>query len=132
MTTVTRRQLWLGLFLAALVLLLCASLLRGEERPRPMPRPMPVTMVVEVTAVQPYGPAYRAGLEVGDRILEIDGRRIRGLPELRQMLYDAGESARLTVRQVRTGKEATVYVYPERGRIGIDARMVEVRERYPY
>jgi C-terminal processing protease CtpA/Prc len=131
MTTVIRSRLWFGLLLAALLLLLLWATLLGAERPRPAPRP---TLVVQITAVQPYGPAYRAGLEVGDRILEIDGRQVRGLVELRQLLSDAGDSARLTVRQRRTGKEATVHVYPERGRIGVDARMIEAQpdRRYPY
>lgn len=131
MTTVIRARLWLGLLMAALLLLLLCATVLGQERVRPMPRP---TLVVEVTAVQPYGPAYRAGLEVGDRITEIDGRRVRSLPELRQLLTDAGDSARLTVWQRRTRKEATVYVYPEDGRIGIDARLIEAYPygRYPY
>jgi C-terminal processing protease CtpA/Prc len=130
MTTVIRSRLWFGLLLAALMLLLLCATVLGADRPRPAPRPL----VVEITAVQPHGPAYRAGLEVGDRILEIDGRQVRGLPELRRMLSDAGDSARLTVRQRRTGRDATVYVYPERGRIGMDARMIEAvpDRRYPY
>ena len=134
MLTVARPRLWVGLIAAALLLLLLATLLRGQERIRPIPRPG--VSVVEVTAVQPRGPAYRAGLEVGDRILEIDGVRIRSLSELQRSLYEAGYSARLTVQQRRTGREATVYVYPESGRIGIDARMVEAYPypygRYPY
>jgi S1-C subfamily serine protease len=103
----------------------------AQDRLRP---PLPLRLVVEITAVQPYGPAYRAGLEVGDQILEVEGIQVRSLPALRQLLQDAGNCARLTVQQRRTGRAATIYVYPSEGRIGIDARMVEAYpdSRYPY
>jgi C-terminal processing protease CtpA/Prc len=131
MTTVKTREHWVALFVVAIILvLLLAGMLLGQERYRP-----PVTAtVVEITAVQPYGPAYRAGLEVDDRILEVGGVGVRSLAELRQLLGDAGDYARLTVQDRRTGKLATVHVYPERGRIGIDARMVVAYPyaRYPY
>jgi S1-C subfamily serine protease len=106
----------------------------AQERLRPPLLPRPVALVVEITAVKPFGPAYRAGLEVGDQILEVGGVRVRSLPELRRLLTDADDHARLTVRQRRTGREASVHVYPEGGRIGIDARMVETYPygRYPY
>jgi S1-C subfamily serine protease len=114
----------------AVAVLLLAGQLFAAMPPRVLPPlPRPSTLVVEVTAVQPYGPAYRAGIEVGDRILEVDGVRVRNLVELRRLLTSAGDYARLTVQQRRTGKDATVHVYPDRGRIGIDARMVEA---YPY
>lgn len=117
---------------ALLALLLAAGQAAAQGRIRPPPRPVP--LVVEITAVQPFGPAYRAGLEVGDRILEVDGTRVASLAELRRLLADAGDYARLSVRGRRTGSEAEVHVFPERGRIGIDARMVEAYpdRRYPY
>jgi C-terminal processing protease CtpA/Prc len=129
MTTAIRRHVWLALLLAALVLLLFASLVRGHQGPRVIPPSVPA---VEVTAVQPHGPADRAGLEVGDHVLSVDGTRVLSPSELRRLLYDAGESARLMVRRGRTGKEVIVIVYPESGRIGIEARMGEDRERYSF
>lgn len=122
-----------GLSTAAVLLgLLLAGDSHAQDRDRLLPRPGPV--VVEITAVQPFGPAYRAGLEVGDRILEVEGSPARSLSELRQLLHAAGYSARLTVLDHRTRRQSSVYVYPEEGRIGIDARMVPAYPfgRYPF
>jgi S1-C subfamily serine protease len=120
--------------LAGIVILLLPALAPAQGSLRlPLP-PRPVSPVVEITAVEPFGPAYRAGLEVGDRILEVDGVRARSLLELRRLPIEAGYAARLTVWQRRTGRDATVHLYPKEGRIGIDARMVEAYPygRYPY
>jgi C-terminal processing protease CtpA/Prc len=113
----------------SLIILAGPSAALAQDR---WPLPRPLVLVVEVTAVEPSGPASRAGLEVGDRILEVDGVAVRSLPELRRLLHAAGDSARLTVRQRRTGKGASVHVYPEGGRIGIDARMVVASPESPY
>jgi S1-C subfamily serine protease len=123
---------WASLGLAGLVLLLIAGS-PADTYPRPIP-PVRGEWVVEITAIQPNGPAFRAGLEVRDQILEIDGVKVSSLPHLRRLLIAADYSARLTVLNWRTGKEVAVYVYPDAGRIGIDARMVLALppRRYPY
>jgi len=112
---------WRAALLAAVPLLaLTAAVANGMERLRP---PL-MARAVEITYVQPGSPAWRAGLEVGDRIAEVDGVRIQVLDDLRAALYRAEYSARLTIINVRNGETATVYVYPQAGKIGIGARMV--------
>jgi len=109
---------------AVLLVLLLAAALRAEQ-PRILPlEPLPLRGQIEITWVQPFSPAYRAGVEVGDRIVEVNGVAVQTLPALRTALYAAGSSARLTVLNRRTGDYQTVYVYPIDGRIGIDARVV--------
>lgn len=128
---------WGAVGLAGLLLLALVALAPAEDRSkliRPRP-PIRGVLVVQITAVEPSGPAWRAGLEVRDQIREVDGVQITNLAQLRRSLVDAGYSARLTVVNWRTGREATLYVYPnEDGRIGIDARMVMIAppSRYPY
>jgi S1-C subfamily serine protease len=122
-----------GLALVASLLASAAVTAEPDVRLRPIP-PRQGKWVVEITAVEPGGPGYRAGLEVRDRILEVDGVRVTSLPHLRRLLMAVDYSARLTILNWRTGRDATVHVYPEDGRIGIDARMVLVLppRRYPY
>jgi S1-C subfamily serine protease len=119
--------------LALVAILLASAAAEADVWPRPVP-PGRGQWVVEITAVEPGGPAYRAGLEVRDCILEIDGVRPTSLPHLRKLLPAADYSARLTILNHRTRHDVTVYVYPEDGRIGIDARMTLALppRRYPY
>jgi membrane-associated protease RseP (regulator of RpoE activity) len=130
-TTATGRAL--TALAAVLPLAAATAAIAADVRPRPIPD-YRGEWVVEVTAVEPRGPADRAGLEVRDRILEVNGVRVTSLAQLRRLLNAADDSARLTVVNWRTARETTVYVYPEGGRIGIDARMVLAYppRRYPY
>jgi serine protease Do len=59
---------------------------------------------VLVTAVEPEGPAAKAGVKVGDVLLEVAGEKIESGSDLRQALEDvkAGEEVALTVQ--RDGK----------------------------
>jgi S1-C subfamily serine protease len=65
-------------------------------RPAAPPRPwlgMYVTMVEEqavVAGLAPGGPAERAALKVGDRVLEVAGRRVKGLAELFRAIWKQG------------------------------------------
>jgi hypothetical protein len=113
---------WAATALMAAMLLTTAAA-ASDIHPR-LIRPPRDEWVVEITAIERSGPADRAGLEVRDRILEVDGVRVASLAHLRRLLESVGYSARLTVLSWRTGRETTAWVYPEDGRIGIDARMV--------
>jgi len=107
-----------------LVALLLAATARGEQPRLLPPEVLPQRGLIEITWVQPNGPVYRAGLEIGDRIVEVNGVAVQTLPALRAALLSAGYSARLTVLNRRTADYLSVYVYPIDGRIGIDARVV--------
>ncbi len=93
------------------------SLQRGEQLQRITARPEPtgpnevgdLGLTAErpsiVTALEPGMPAERAGLQVGDEILAVDGMPIRALlPQLRKHLSEKQDQpVRLTVR--RQGRE---------------------------
>jgi len=70
---------------------------------------------VDVRTVMPGGPADKAGLKVGDRLLTIDGRWTDSLEDL----YDAAGYARagtnVPVRVKRDGKEMELTVVPKKG-----------------
>lgn len=110
--------------MAVLIGLVLVATVRAEQPRLLPPELVPQRGLIEITWVQPNGPAYRAGLEIGDRILEVNGIAVQTLPSLRGALLSAGPSARLTVLNHRTREYLTVYVYPIDGRLGIDARVV--------
>jgi S1-C subfamily serine protease len=89
---------------------------------------------VRVTAVQPSGPAARAGLEPGDVVVRVDDRRVDGPVELGQALRDAGSSVLLTYVDNQTGWTGRTLVQPVAGRIGVNAERVPLASagRYPY
>lgn len=64
----------------------------------------------KVTALQEGGPAQRAGFELGDLIVGIDGRIVGDMDSLNRILAQAGGQATLTVRDVRSGKSVPVPV----------------------
>ena len=69
---------------------------------------------VRVVEVPPEGPAERSGLRAGDRILEVDGTKVAGLPSERvQKLLsgDVGSTARLLV--LRDGRRVELEVARE-------------------
>ncbi len=63
----------------------------------------PSTDGVEVVAVFAGSLAERHGLEVGDRILSINGRPLFDGADFRRALAESGPVARLRIRDVRTG-----------------------------
>jgi S1-C subfamily serine protease len=87
--------------------------------------------VALITAVDPYGPAARAGMTAGDRIVSVNETRIMSLDDLNRALRDAGSTARITYIRVENEQTTSVYVYPDYGKIGIDAVMIEMYPHYP-
>jgi serine protease Do len=63
-----------------------------------------------VDTVQPGGAADRAGIRVGDSIVDIDGRPVRSLADLRTRLYAEAPGTALTVTYDRSGTKSTVGV----------------------
>jgi serine protease Do len=63
-----------------------------------------------VDTVQPGGAAARAGIRVGDSIVDIDGKPVRSLADLRTRLYAEPPGATLTVTYDRNGSASTVGV----------------------
>jgi S1-C subfamily serine protease len=63
-----------------------------------------------VDTVQPNGAAAQAGIQVGDSIVDIDGRPVRSLADLRTRLYADPPGATVTVTYDRNGTTATVGV----------------------
>jgi serine protease Do len=92
-----------------------------------------------VTAVQPGGPAEKAGLRVGDEILRVDGKAPAGLVEFNDLVGEArdhkvslalrGKRDPLTVQltpfsdliKQRTGLTLTDLTREEAGRLGVQA-----------
>jgi len=68
---------------------------------------------VEVVDVMPGGPAARAGLRPEDVLVEVDGRRVDGVPAL-QALLDGGAVGRaLDLVVLRAGRELRLRAVPE-------------------
>ena len=74
---------------------------------------------LRISSVSYFSPAARAGLERGDAILEVDGRKVRTPEDLHQLLHATGQRGMLTVRDARTGRVRDVRVFPIHGHIGV-------------
>lgn len=101
------------------ILLLCLWLLPGSVFAREL---VPVGQVIglelrdDTVTVAAFdeslgAAAKTAGLEVGDRILRIDGRQIRSVEDVRQALEQSGGT--VTVAVIRDGREKVCKISPE-------------------
>jgi regulator of sigma E protease len=74
--------------------------------------------------VVPGGPAWKAGLQTGDLVTHVDGRRVLGFADLQTEVAFSGENERLVLTVVRGGKTMEITVEPKyseaRGMPGID------------
>jgi membrane-associated protease RseP (regulator of RpoE activity) len=66
---------------------------------------------LQITGLTPGMPAQRAGLEVGDIIVSINGRPTANVGDLRAALAASNGQASLAVRDVRTGQQTFVPVW---------------------
>jgi S1-C subfamily serine protease len=65
---------------------------------------------LKVVRVVPNSPAATAGIEVGDVLVAADGRSVDSEDQLQAAFRSSGGSLQLTVRDVRSGREASVMV----------------------
>lgn len=63
---------------------------------------------VMISEVTPDGPAYTAGLEVGDVVFEVEGEPIRSARALQQSVSRGGVGNTLEIRLMRNGSEITI------------------------
>jgi S1-C subfamily serine protease len=94
--------------------------LTAQTRPldRPLGRRLGVTdpHVVEVVAVEPTGPAARAGLRQGDWLVSLDGRATTTVDELHRCLAAAVIGVPLAVGVIRDGNLRQLAVTPTESR----------------
>lgn len=69
---------------------------------------LPENQGLEVTAVNPGGPAERAGFQSGDVIEKIAGEAVQSIEDLHRVLSGRPKAVRFTLR--RAGKEETIEV----------------------
>ncbi len=85
-----------------------------------------VPFVRAEVVVGPGGPAWKAGLQTGDLVTHVDGRRVLGFTDLQTEVAFSGEGESLTLTVERDGKTLEITVVPEysdvRGMPGIDVQ----------
>jgi len=77
--------------------------------------PRPVTGVY-VENVANDSPASRAGVKVGDIVVEFDGERVRSVRNFRRLVEETPPSRQVVMVVVRDGRQARLNVQPEAGR----------------
>jgi serine protease Do len=93
----------------------------GVEPGRPNSKGVPPGGGVFVSQVTPGGPAARAGLQAGDVITEIDGRKMEAAGDVIDYVSTRAIGSRVTVSVVRGGKPQQIAV--ELGELpSVDAR----------
>ncbi|MFM9101868.1 MAG: PDZ domain-containing protein [Cyanobium sp.] len=70
------------------------------------------TAGAQVRTVMPGGPAARAGLQPGDRILAVDGAPVSSPAQLTQLVERNGVGRPMALRLDRQGQPITVQVMP--------------------
>jgi S1-C subfamily serine protease len=68
---------------------------------------------VWVAAIEPHGPAGKAGVAEGDLIIAADGRPLTGLDDLLRVLGPGSIDKAITFELIRAGKRMTVKVTPK-------------------
>lgn len=63
---------------------------------------------LEIRRVLPSSPAEEAGLERGDEILSVNGRRVSSVQQLKQQIDRAGQGEELEIGVLRDGQRETV------------------------
>ena len=65
---------------------------------------------IEVVAVEPGGPAARAGIRPGDLIVGVGGRLLNSIDDLHRLLSNSGAERDLVLAVVRAGQELELHV----------------------
>lgn len=71
---------------------------------------LPVDHGVIVQGTQPGGPAAAAGIEANDIIVTINGQKVKGINDLRRILFEKQPGDRVQVELVRNGRRIQVTV----------------------
>jgi S1-C subfamily serine protease len=83
---------------------------QSRDRPARPGHPRPG---VELTLVSPHSPASRAGLQVGDVILSVDGEPVTSSRDLRAVVLAAGTTARLQLEVERQDQQSVIDITTE-------------------
>ena len=89
---------------------------------------------VVVDEVSPDSPAERAGIQVGDIIVEFDGERVRSARQFTRLVQETPDGRAVKIAVMRNGQKQVLDATPEAGRMtwnfGIDSdRLKEEIER---
>ncbi|MBA4187681.1 MAG: hypothetical protein C0467_06635 [Planctomycetaceae bacterium] len=105
--------------------------LQEEEAPQPPAEPeVPEgETAVQVTEVVPRSAAARAGIQNGDVIVAVNGKRVSTPTQLTAMLEAAGEEAEVVYVNPEDGKAETKKLKITAGSIGVKGRAVAVAEK---
>ena len=68
------------------------------------------TSGIPITEVLPHSSGDRAGLKIGDRILNIDGRAMKSTDQINQLMKNKDPGDLLTLRVNRKGKEVNIRI----------------------
>ncbi len=71
------------------------------------------TLLPEIGEVKPDFPAYQAGLQKGDRVLEVNGAPVKRWDDLAKAIHDGTKDRPLVFKVEREGKTFDVSVTPE-------------------
>jgi len=70
---------------------------------------------VVIEDVASGGPADKAGLKVGDAIVDFDGERVRSVRQFTRLVEETPEGRKVAIAVVRGGQRTTLSIAPERG-----------------
>jgi hypothetical protein len=104
------------------------DLQEDEAKPQPEPEPTGPT-AVQLTEVTARSAAARAGIQVGDVIVSVGGKRISTPAELTAALKAAGDEAEVTYVNPEDGKFETKKLKVTDGSIGVKGKAVVVSEK---
>ena len=68
---------------------------------------------IGINSIMAGGPAEKVGLKAGDAIIEIDGKKVTSVSELKSNISRAGIGGKLSLKIVRDGKEMLIDVNVE-------------------
>jgi len=101
------------------ILLVAGLLLLVDVTPASALVPAPIRGV-RITSVAPNSAARRAGLEVNDVIVAIDGFPVRVPADVNQLLGNRRGAVTVTLLDRRTGTYTETTAFPVRGHLGVN------------